>query len=101
MEKQERFPERILTKKEFSRFNELSKRRQVEFLAGRFAAKEAFGKALGTGIGRDFSFKDLEIIPNELNKPVATSTVFEGQIHVSISHSKEYAIAQIVLEEAI
>ena len=98
IEKQERFPERVLTLTEHAHFLILSKHRQLEFLAGRFAAKEAFGKAMGTGIGKEFSFKDLEVMPNEKNKPVAKSTLFSGVIHISISHSKEYAVAQVVLE---
>lgn len=99
LQKQERFSERILTPKEHEHFLKLSNHRQIEFLAGRFAAKEAFGKAIGTGIGSDFSFQDLEVMPNEKNKPIAVSTLFSGKIHLSISHSKEYAIAQVVLEE--
>ena len=99
LEKQERFPERILTNKEHAHFLTLSNNRQIEFLAGRFAAKEAFGKAMGTGIGSEFSFQDLEVLPNEKNKPVAVSSLFSGNIHLSISHSKEYAVAQVVLEK--
>ena len=41
-----KFKERILTTQEIKRFEKLSEMRQLEFLAGRFAAKEAFAKAL-------------------------------------------------------
>lgn len=93
------FPNRILTEREMSRFETLSDHRQIEFLAGRFSAKEAFSKALGTGIGESLSFLDLEILPNEVNKPIVYTDLFHGNIHVTISHSKEYAIAQIILEK--
>lgn len=95
---QKRFPKRILTASEHKHYNQLSPHRQIEFLAGRFAAKEAFSKAMGTGIGHKVSFQDIEILPNKKNKPIAKSTLFSGTIHVSISHSKIYAIAQILLE---
>lgn len=45
------------------------------------------------------SFLDLEILPNEMNKPIVYTDLFQGNIHVTISHSKEYAIAQIILEK--
>lgn len=50
-----------MTNKELQIFERLSPKRKIEFLAGRFAAKEAFSKAYGTGIGRDLSFRDIEI----------------------------------------
>ncbi len=43
---------------------------KTAFLAKRFAAKEAFSKALGTGIGRVVSFQDLTIRNNENGKPI-------------------------------
>ncbi|HLR92113.1 MAG TPA: holo-ACP synthase [Atopostipes sp.] len=99
LSRRENFYTRILTEKEQMHFRQLSKHRQVEFLAGRFAAKEAFSKALGTGIGSQLSFQDIEILPSEVNKPIAVSKVFSGTIHLSISHSKTYAIAQVILED--
>ncbi len=60
LNRQPRLPERILTLSEQDIFNELSEKRQLEFLAGRFVAKEAFAKAYGTGIGRHLSFHDLK-----------------------------------------
>lgn len=96
--RQPEFPKRILTSKEYQRFLELSNHRQVEFLAGRFAAKEAFSKAMGTGIGRETSFQDIEILPDDKNKPIANTALFSGEVHVSISHSDTYAIAEVLLE---
>ena len=78
-----------------------------EFVAGRFAAKEAISKALGTGI-RSFSFTDIEIVNNELGKPevilkpkaqdIINKISKSYKIHLSISHEKEYAIAYALLE---
>lgn len=99
LERQENFYQRILTVKEQEHYLQLPKHRQIEFLAGRFAAKEAFSKAMGTGIGKETSFKDIEVLPDERNKPTLKSPLFPGNVHVSISHSKEYAIAQVILEK--
>ena len=59
--KNARFAKKVLTEAELSRFEELSGKRKIEFLAGRWAAKEAFSKAWGTGIGK-LRFQDLEIL---------------------------------------
>ena len=99
VKRQPDFVNRILTTKEISRYETLSNHRQIEFLAGRFSAKEAFAKAMGTGIGETVSFLDIEVLPDEKNKPIMQSALFNGFIHVSISHSKAYAIAQVILEK--
>lgn len=99
MARQKSFTTRILTNKEQQYFEALSANRQIEFLAGRFAAKEAFAKAFGTGIGKELSWQDMEIIPNETGKPVFISKKYSGTIHLSISHSKEYAVANVILEK--
>lgn len=98
MEKQKRFAERILTEEERRFFMTLSGNRQAEFLAGRFAAKEAFSKAYGTGIGRELSFQDIEIGTEPLGKPLILKPFTEG-VHLSITHSSEYAAAQVVIEK--
>ncbi|MCC5895335.1 MAG: holo-ACP synthase [Alkalibacterium sp.] len=92
------FAERVLTYKELELFNTLSGSRQIEFLAGRFSAKEAFSKALGTGIGK-VTFLDVEILPDTLGKPVITNSPHAGSAWVSISHTGSIAIAQVILEE--
>jgi holo-[acyl-carrier protein] synthase len=94
----EKFIARILTSNEQAKFSALSERRKIEFLAGRFAAKEAYAKALGTGIGKELSFQDIEVINNELGKPFVHCERVKEKAHLSISHSQEYAVAQIILE---
>jgi holo-[acyl-carrier protein] synthase len=96
--RQDRFPDRILTSKELKSYQQLPEKRRAEFLAGRFAAKEAFSKAWGTGIGEDLSFQDIEIEKDEKGKPFISKPVKEG-VHLSISHSREYAVAQVVIEK--
>mgnify|MGYP005863719827 FL=1 len=99
------FAKRILTEKELLFFFE--KKSSPSFLAGRFAAKEAMLKALGTGLSRGIKFKDIEInyknkIPTILLKGEALKqfNLLNGsKIFLSISHEKEYAIAFVVIEK--
>lgn len=97
MDKQPRFVARILTENEQEKFQALSPKRKVEFLAGRFAAKEAYAKAVGTGIGGDVSFLDVEVLPDEKGKPVMKSPS-PHRVHVAISHSGAFAVAQVIIE---
>ncbi|AYF53644.1 holo-ACP synthase [Clostridium botulinum C] len=98
------FINKLFTKNEIEYFK--SRNMRSEFIAGRFAAKEAVSKALGTGF-RGFEFKDIEIENNILGKPMVN---LKGKakkmdkkwgnykIHLSISHGRENAIAYAVLE---
>lgn len=95
--RQERFPKRILTETEWQLYDTLSEKRKTEFLAGRFAAKEAYSKAIGTGIGKELSFQDIEITSDEKGKPWIVKPT-ENQIHVSITHTKTHAAAQVIIE---
>lgn len=89
------FINKLFTKNEMDLWEK--KNFKLEFIAGRFAAKEAVSKALGTGI-RDFNFKDIEIINNELGKPqvilkpkaedIIRKISQSYKIHLSISHEK-------------
>lgn len=90
--------ERILTEKERETFDALPEKRKIEFLAGRFAAKEAFAKAYGTGIGESLSFHDMEIAYDDRGRPYFAKPD-HLRVHLSISHGKDYAIAQVIIEE--
>ncbi|ACQ70995.1 holo-acyl-carrier-protein synthase [Exiguobacterium sp. AT1b] len=96
--KQPRFLKRLLTDAEYELSQQYPLPRQIEFVSGRFAAKEAYAKAIGTGIAHGLSWRHIEILPDETGRPVMTAP-FVGKIHVSISHSQTYAIAQVILEE--
>ena len=54
--KSPKFRLRTLTEEELEIYESLTGHRRIEFLAGRFAGKEAFAKAKGTGIGADMQF---------------------------------------------
>jgi holo-[acyl-carrier protein] synthase len=75
--------------------------------AARFAAKEAFMKAIGTGWDQGVSWKEIEVINNNEGKPELVITGRSAELaramkirkmHLSLSHEKDYAIAYVVLE---
>jgi holo-[acyl-carrier protein] synthase len=93
------FLERVYTQTELELCN-----RRTESLAGRYAAKEAVAKALGSGIG-EISWQEIEILEDELNAPViklhgtAASRAERLDLSnwsVSISHSHSHAISVAV-----
>lgn len=92
-----KFMERILTEKEREVASSLKGKRLVEFVGGRFAAKEAYSKAVGTGIGKEVSFLNIEVLNDEKGKPILIADTM-NRIHLSISHSDQFAVAQVVLE---
>ena len=96
-----KLPNRILTDRELKIFNALSEVRQIEFLAGRFAAKEAFAKARGTGIREGCSFQQIEIINNALGKPIIYFEGAEVNGFVSITHTADVAAAQVILQDDV
>ena len=98
VEKREGFARRVLTDKEMERFSSLKGRRQVEYLAGRWSAKEAFSKAMGTGIGK-LGFRDLEVLNNERGAPYFSKSPFSGKVWLSISHTDQFVTASVILEE--
>ena len=98
VEKREGFARRVLTDKEMERFASLKGRRQIEYLAGRWSAKEAFSKAMGTGIGK-LGFQDLEVLNNERGAPYFSKSPFSGKVWLSISHTDQFVTASIILEE--
>lgn len=92
---------KILTPAELTIFAELSSKRQGEFLAGRFSAKEAYSKAVGTGIGQTISFLDIEILNDPLGRPYFSHHPLENECNafISISHTKEHVATMVVLEK--
>ena len=98
VEKRKGFAQRVLTDKEMERFSSLKGRRQVEYLAGRWSAKEAFSKAMGTGIGK-LGFQDLEVLNDEKGAPYFSKSPFSGNVWLSISHAKQFVTASVILEE--
>jgi holo-[acyl-carrier protein] synthase len=101
-----RLARRILTDREMELLPGTDLRR-LEFVAGRFAAKEAVAKACGTGIGDFLSFRDIEILSDAGGKPLVRllgekiRSLWQGsrvRVHVSIAHSDSHAMAFAVVE---
>ena len=101
------FARRILTEQEWLSFQQ--SKTQARFLAKRFAAKEAFAKALGTGLREPATFQNIGVAHDDLGKPVLDLTPAlqafldkKGivQQHLSISDEKALAAAFVVLEKA-
>lgn len=95
-----KFLDRLFTKKEQEhclKYTEPERR-----FAARFSAKEAIVKALGEGFGKHITFLDIEILNRPEGKPEAIlsdkcSAHFEHPtLHLSISHSRDYATASVV-----
>lgn len=97
----ERYPKRFLDRIFTSREQDYCLKRKDPALhfAGRFAAKEAVVKALGTGFSSGLSWQDFEILPNSLGKPdvfLSASAAYllsNPSLMVSISHCRRYATA--------
>lgn len=105
LDKNNGFLEKIFTANEIEYLK--GRNLRPEYVAGRFAAKEAVSKALGTGF-RGFSFRDIIIENSTLGKPIVTlkgkarviaSKTGNTNIHLSISHGEDNAIAYALLEE--
>ncbi len=107
----DKFCNKILTKNEF----ELAKKidnldKKIAFISKRFAAKEAFSKACGIGIGRGINFLDIEIYNDEFGKPLIKILNDKERfllqhfaqnkikIHLSLSDEKDLAQAMVIIE---
>lgn len=100
------FADKILHSSERKTFE--NHRFQARFLAKRFAAKEAFSKALGTGIADGVTLPDIEVRNDSAGKPwlflhAEARNKFEQlggtKLHLSISDEKQHAIAQVIIEK--
>jgi holo-[acyl-carrier protein] synthase len=75
--------------------------------AARFVAKEAFSKALGTGLRGRISWCDIIVLDNEKSPPTlktrgrAEGLLNKRKVFLSISHIKEYASAIVIIEKNI
>ncbi|HWO76782.1 MAG TPA: holo-ACP synthase [Bacillus sp. (in: firmicutes)] len=98
VQRQPRFPQRILTPNEIVEYMQYPMKRKIEYLSGRFAAKEAYAKARGVGIGRELSFQSIEVQKDSNGKPYFSKPDSKG-VHLSISHSQEFVVAQAIIEE--
>ena len=103
------FIKRIFTSKEI--LNSRSQKNKTNYFAKRFAAKESFVKALGTGFRKNLNFKDVEILNNKLGKPYFLNNkkidkiildkfkVKSSNFFLSISDEKDYSIAFTIIQK--
>ncbi len=109
---QVRFSQKIFTKNEIENANKINNSLvKTLFFAKRFAAKEAFAKATGLGIGRGIEFKDIEVENNNLGKPeikiLNDKTNFLQEhfsckkfaVHLSLTDERSYASAYVIIEK--
>ena len=102
----ERFLRRVFTDAEIQYCD--SKVNRAERYAARFAAKEAALKAIGTGLRRGITWRDVEVTREPGGRPTMSfhgvAAGFAAKLgmkraHLSLSHTKEHAIAYVILED--
>ncbi|CAL4321462.1 Holo-[acyl-carrier-protein] synthase [Buchnera aphidicola (Eriosoma grossulariae)] len=99
------FYKKILSKNEYQEI--IKNNHPINFLANRFAIKEATSKALGTGIQQGIFFKHIELYYDKLGKPkinllknninILNQSKIKS-IHVSLTHDELYTFAVVVIE---
>ena len=106
--KNQNFIKRVYTTKEIN--NSKSVKNRVSFFAKRFAAKEAFVKALGSGFRNNLNFKDIEVLNDKLGKPYYNlnkkiqkklkkiSTSKSLDLFLSLSDEKFYSVAFVTIQ---
>ena len=103
------FIKRTFGKNEIKYSNKISNK--VSYFAKRFAAKEAFAKALGTGFRKNLNFKDVEVLNDKLGKPFYSKSkkinsiiykqlkIKKYNLFLSISDEKDYSVAFTILQK--
>jgi holo-[acyl-carrier protein] synthase len=105
--KNKNFIDRIYSKSEIQQARFL--KNKSSFFAKRFAAKEAFSKAIGTGITEGISFKEISVVNNIKGKPtiklsgktksVLLKKIKKARVHLSLSDEKNHAVAMVIIEQ--
>ena len=104
IESSDSFKYKVFTKKEIDYCENL--KASYQSYSGRFAAKEAFLKALGIGLAEGICFTDIEILNDDTGKPYINlynqaEIIFKNKrllnIFLSISHENEYAVACVII----
>ena len=107
----ERFADKVLGPEELEIYRArkaVSPVRAHRFVATRFAAKEAFGKAIGTGVAAPMTLHNAQLLNEANGKPVmvCTGTLAEFMqrnrlsSHVTVSDEVDYAVAFVIIEQA-
>ena len=97
---------KVLSKREL-KIIPTQKKRRIDFVSGRFVAKEAIAKALGTGFRNGLSFQKISVINDNYGKPeiilernineLLKKKTKDFNILVSISHEKKYCVASAIV----
>ena len=107
--KKNNFIKRTFSKNEIDHFKKY--RNNDNYYSKRFAAKESFSKAFGTGIRNDLNFKDIEILNDKMGKPFYIKSkkidkiinkIFKTKkynLFLSISDEKDYSIAFTIIQK--
>ena len=95
----EKFVNRILSEKEKVIFNSISnEKRKLEYLAGRFSAKEAIFKAFKSSEEKNHNFNQISILNNTDGSPYVEFIKHEEiYYHISITHTDNYASSIVIL----
>ena len=105
------FKKRIYSFKELKQSNAVNNK--VAFFSKRFAAKEAFSKALGTGFRMNLNFKDIEVLNDKIGKPyyfkskkinnliIKKFKIKKYNLFLSITDEKDYSIAFTILQSQL
>ncbi len=100
----DRFRDKIFTEEEINYSMEFKGKEHVH-LAARFSVKEAFSKAIGTGITQGFRFREISVRNLPSGEPILILSgnmrekYGQYQFHISISHTDTNAVAVVVMEE--
>ena len=109
LKKKSNFKKKIFTKNEVAYCEK--KLKSISCYSKRFAAKEAFAKALGIGFRKNINFKDIEVLNNTYGKPYISiskkiankiKTLFKVKkfnISLSISDEKKYSISSVIISK--
>ena len=98
-----RFLDRVLTDAEQERGRRF--KNMIPYIAGRWAAKEAILKMIGTGWRGEIAWRDMEILPDAMGQPVVTlrgataaraSELGIGRVLLSITHTENHAAASAI-----
>jgi holo-[acyl-carrier protein] synthase len=107
--KDNKFINRIFSKKEI--FDSKKTLNKINFFSKRFAAKESFAKALGTGFRNNLNFKDIEVVNDNLGKPFylinnkikqiikKNKKIANFELFLSISDEKDYSVAFTIIQK--
>jgi holo-[acyl-carrier protein] synthase len=105
--KNKNFIDRIYSKSEIQQARSL--KNKSSFFAKRFAAKEAFSKAMGTGISEGISFNEITVVNNIKGKPsiklsgktksVVLKKIKKSKVYLSLSDERTHAVAMVIIEQ--